>query len=286
MKNYKKEYDTLYKLDGVNYSGVKNNDNLIIEMEGKYLKALLFLKELPNYEALEVLEVGASVGHASKHFSNYTGVEYSQKAVDIGKTIYGNKLNLIQSDARDLPFNDYSKGFVFSINVLEHIPEPDLALDEIIRVSQPGGIVYLDPAYNCRKFTVKKLEERKFSELGFFDKIEKLMIPVINNLFFRSISAIPTRIYLEVLLVISSNPINLIYKKMNPNFELIEKYGHASDDDAFSSFDKHSIIIYFLSRGFKVLGYETILKRIFCRTGPVIAKLQTLKMHGATKGHQ
>jgi SAM-dependent methyltransferase len=273
MKNYKKKYDTLYRIDGINYSGVTNLDNSRSELEGKYQEANMFLKELPKYEFIEVLEVGASVGHASKHFPNYTGVEYSQTAVDIGKSIYGNQLNLIQSDARKLPFYDNSKGYVFSINVLEHIPEPDLALDELIRVTKHGGYVYLDPAYNCRNFTVKKLEARRYSELGLFDKLEKLMIPILNNVVFRAIIALPTRMYLETLLAISSKPINLTYRKMSPDFDLIEKYGHVSDDDAFSGFDKHSIIIYFISRGYKVLGYSSVFNRIFCRTGPVIVEL-------------
>lgn len=273
MKTYKVSYDKLYKVDGINYSGVTDNTDLIKELHGKYLETLAFLRNCQKNEVLEVLEVGASVGHAAKFFPNYTGVEYSQHAVDIGKSIYGNYLNLIQSDARKLPFSDNSKGFVFSINVLEHIPEPELALDELIRVTKPGGFVYLDPAYNCRNFTVKKLEARKYSELGLFDKAEKLMIPILNNLIFRAIIAMPTRIYLEILFAISSKPINLIYRKMNPDFELIEKYGHVSDDDAFSGFDKHSIIVYYLSRRLKVQGYESMVKRIFCRTGPIIVEL-------------
>lgn len=58
-------------------------------MEGRYLEALLFLRELPKYEVFfEVLEVDPSVRFAS-HFSNYSGTEYSHRAVDIDKFIYG-----------------------------------------------------------------------------------------------------------------------------------------------------------------------------------------------------
>ena len=273
MKTYKSNYDKLYRLDGTNYSGVTVSTNFIEELNGKYSEALASFKELSKIEILQVLEVGASVGHAAKFFPNYTGVEYSQTAVDIGKSIYGNQLNLIQSDARKLPFNDNSKGFVFSINVLEHVPEPELTLDELIRVTESEGFVYLDPAYNCRNFRVKKLDARRYSEIGLFDKLEKLLIPILNNLVFRAIIAVPRRIYLEILLAISSKPINLIYRKLSPDFDLIEKYGHVSDDDAFSVFDKHSLIVYYLSRGYKVLGYKSMFKRIFCRTGPIIVEL-------------
>lgn len=273
MKDYKKEYDILYKLDGVNYSGIVRNIDLTRDLNGKYLDAFVFLKEIKNYKNLEILEVGASVGRASMHFPNYIGIEYSQKAVDIGKQIYGEQINLIQSDARELPFDDKSKDFVFSINVLEHIPEPHKALDELVRVTRFGGYVWLDPAYNCRHYTVQKLEFRRYSELSLFDKFEKFFIPVLNNFMFRAISAIPRRIFLEILFFINKRPLRLFYRKLEPDFKLIQKYGHTSDDDAFSSFDKHSIILYYLSRKYKVMGYETILKRIFCRTGPVIIKL-------------
>lgn len=273
MENYKDKFDKLYNLYGVNYSGITHDFNLNRDLNEKYLEAFSFFKEIENHEALEILEIGASVGHACKLFPNYAGVEYSQKAVDIGKSIYGKEINLIQSDARKLPFANKSKGFVFSINVLEHVPEPNLALDELIRITHPGGYVYLDPAYNCRKYTIKKLEVRHYSELGLFDKFEKLMIPFFNNLIFRAVVAMPTRIYLEILMVVSNKPVNLIYKKLNPNFELIEKYGHVSDDDAFSSFDKHSILIYYLSRKCNVIGYNSLFNRIISRTGPIIIKL-------------
>ena len=122
--------------------------------------------------------------HAGIHFANYVGIDYSRTAVEIGKPIYGSKIKLLQADARKPPFNNSSKDFVFSINMLEHIPEPQLALDELIRVTRPGGLVYLDLSYNCRIYTVKKLQYRKYSELVFLDRIEKLLIPLLNNFLF------------------------------------------------------------------------------------------------------
>ena len=51
--------------------------------------------------------------------------------------------------------------------MLEHIPEPEKSLDEFIRICKNGGCIYLDPAYNCRSWTVKKLVERSYHELKF-----------------------------------------------------------------------------------------------------------------------
>ena len=82
---------------------------------------------------------------------------------------------------------------------------------------------------------------------------------------------LPNRLIDEFLYIFKKSLIKFRYIKLNPDFDLIEKYGHTSDDDAYSSFDKHSLIMYFLSKNFKVDGYDNFLKRITTRTGPVIA---------------
>lgn len=270
MKNYNKDYDNLYDTDGVNYSRVDASYAKKTKPYGKYLQLYDFYKNLSNYVQLDVLEVGSALGHASQYFKNYLGVEYSRKAIEIGKSLYGNHINLVEGDARNLPVSDSSKDLVYSINTLEHIPEPQVALDEMIRVTKIGGYLYLDPAYNCRQFTVKKLEYRKYRDLEMFDKVEKLLIPLSNSLLFRSVVAMPRRIILEIHFLLFRKPIPLFFKRLSPDFELIEVYGHTSDDDAFSSFDKHAVVLYFISRKYTVIGYNNFFKRMLCRTGPVI----------------
>jgi SAM-dependent methyltransferase len=269
------EYDELYKIDGLNYAGISESIQNSNELTGKYKETLTYLKSLNSSENYLVLEVGASIGRASQFFPNYTGVEYSKKAVDIGKSIYGEEINLIQGDARQLPIINSSYDFIFSINVLEHVPEPEYALDEMLRVARKEAFIYLDPAYNCRSYKVKKLEVRKFKDLSILENLEKLAIPLFDSLVFRAILSIPRRMYLECLYLFGKRNIRLVYKKLKPNFDLIQRFGHTSDDDAFSSFDKHSITIYYLSRGYKVLGYESLIKRLTCRTGPIIVQVSS-----------
>lgn len=47
-------------------------------------------------------------------------------------------------DAAKLGFSDNSFDLVFSYNSFEHFPEPDVVLDEAIRVVRPGGYIYLN----------------------------------------------------------------------------------------------------------------------------------------------
>ncbi len=50
---------------------------------------------------------------------------------------------LAVADALRLPFPDGSFDGVMSSNVLEHVAEPWRAIDELVRVCRPGGVIYL-----------------------------------------------------------------------------------------------------------------------------------------------
>ena len=56
------------------------------------------------------------------------------------------EVNVVGTALR-LPFLDGVFACVLSINVLEHLPDPDLALREAVRVLRPGGLVYLQAPF-------------------------------------------------------------------------------------------------------------------------------------------
>jgi arabinofuranan 3-O-arabinosyltransferase len=49
----------------------------------------------------------------------------------------------IVGDGNQLPLPDAVADVSFSSNVLEHVPDPGRFLDEMVRVTRPGGIIYL-----------------------------------------------------------------------------------------------------------------------------------------------
>ena len=57
---------------------------------------------------------------------------------------------LMAMDVAQLGFADGSFDFVFSYDAFEHLGDPQAALEELIRVTAPGGLIYLNfgPLYN------------------------------------------------------------------------------------------------------------------------------------------
>jgi SAM-dependent methyltransferase len=55
--------------------------------------------------------------------------------------------NSLQGDCLNLPFKDSSVDLILSQAVLEHVTEPQRAVDEMRRVLRPGGILYTEVAF-------------------------------------------------------------------------------------------------------------------------------------------
>ena len=61
------------------------------------------------------------------------------------------KIEFLAADAQNLPFRDNWFDFCYSQNAFEHIPDPEQALREAVRVTRPGGLIYLmfDPVWTA-----------------------------------------------------------------------------------------------------------------------------------------
>lgn len=258
-------YDKLYDTNGINYGCVESINKLVTEREQILLSEIKgVLEKCGIAEGKKVLEVGASVGNNHQCHPNYLGIEYSSVAVEQGKKRFGETLNVVQGDATELDLESNSVDFLFTFATLEHIPEIEKALSEIERVLKKEAIAYLSPAWNCRIWTVEKLECIPDSELSASKFLQKKLIPIRESLIYRFIKAVPIRLFDEFRLMFS--PIYFLRCKDLPvNFDLIEKYGHVADDDAFVNVDSHSAMCWYRSRGFKILSHPSLIQRLLCR---------------------
>lgn len=90
------------------------------------------------------LDVGTGAGYMTRAMrtagATCYGIEY-----DHGELTWRGEppTGIAIASAMEMPFADGSFDITFSSNVLEHVPDSWMMADEMVRVTRPGGIVYL-----------------------------------------------------------------------------------------------------------------------------------------------
>ena len=99
-----------------------------------------------RYVGKDVLEVGCGLGFMascwSEQGSRVTAVDLNPTSVAQTTqrfSLYSLDGNVLESDARSLPFSDSSFDYVYSWGVLHHSPDISTSIRELYRVLRPGG---------------------------------------------------------------------------------------------------------------------------------------------------
>lgn len=84
----------------------------------------------------EVLDLGCGVGHSFRLLAprETVGVDISPEA------LAGQDRPTVAADMRALPFASGRFASVLSVHSVEHVPDPDRVLTEVVRVLRPGGV--------------------------------------------------------------------------------------------------------------------------------------------------
>jgi SAM-dependent methyltransferase len=220
----------------------------------------------------KILEIGCGMAFVARIHPGWHGAEYSKTAVARVKERDGQAAKIFEEDAQCLSFESGSFDGVFSWAALEHVPDPNKAFLEVDRILRGGGYGLLAPAWNCRSWTVKKIEQRTMLELSLLERIERWSIPLRELLVVRAGMALPKRIYQEIKLAFGIKTVPLRYKALQPRWDLIERYGHVSDDDAVADIDLHAGICFFKSRGYEIISHSFLLSRLIARHEPLIVR--------------
>jgi len=89
-------------------------------------------------------------------------LDVSQKAIDL--IDYGEK---ICASLTEIPLKDSTMDNIFCIGVVHHIPQMEIAINEIIRVLRPGGFLILGVyANNTTTAFIKRRYDRSQTKLG------------------------------------------------------------------------------------------------------------------------
>ena len=146
------------------------------------LQAMLesYLSELELPDAAQILEVGSGTGAVARRLARLeradrvVGLEPSPvflaKARELAEGI--DKLSFEEGDGRSLPFDDASFDLVVLHTLLCHVPEPEIALREALRVSKPEGTVAV---FDC-DFSTASLST------GDFDPFEAIVDVMVDGI--------------------------------------------------------------------------------------------------------
>jgi len=94
----------------------------------------------------EVLEVAVGTGLNLPHYPDdvtLTGIDLSDGMLELARARAGDGVTLRQADAHALPFDDASFDTVVCTLGLCAIPDPGVAIGEMVRVLRPGGRLIL-----------------------------------------------------------------------------------------------------------------------------------------------
>lgn len=93
-----------------------------------------------NKDEGSVLDVGCGIGWFSDYFNNYTGIEYSNEAVNLAKKA---NRNVILGDVeKTFPFKNGQFSMIILMDILEHLNNPLATVKESFRVIKDGGKVF------------------------------------------------------------------------------------------------------------------------------------------------
>ncbi len=108
-------------------------------------------RQVAHYTPLSgrtLLDVGGGPGYFADAF-RALGARYVGLDADAGElSLHGRDVaeGTVLGSGMDLPFLTGSVDITYSSNVLEHVPRPERMADEMVRVTKPGGVVFL--SYN------------------------------------------------------------------------------------------------------------------------------------------
>jgi len=197
-----------------------------------------------DLETGRVLEVGAGSGQLQDVVEDYTGLDIAASAAR-----YFHK-PFVQGSATDLPFEANEFDSAWTVWTLEHVDDPEKGFSELRRVTKPGGLIYLFPAWNCPPWLAGGYAVRPYGDLDLLGKVTKASLVVRKNPWFRVSHLIPTRALWYWFWSLTHEPTTLRYHQLEPTYE---QYWTA-DTDATVSMDSHEAMIWFQSRGDECLN--------------------------------
>ena len=196
-------------------------------------------------ENARVLEVGAGSGTLQDIVEDYTGLDIAASAAR-----YFHK-PFVHGSATDLPFDDNEFDSIWTVWTLEHVPNPERALQEMRRVVKPGGILFLAPSWNNDSWAAHGYNVRPYSDFGVGGKLVKASLIVRENKLYQYATLVAARSARRALWSLSGGgPTAFRFRRLEPNYDVYWE----DDSDAINSVDAHEMLLWHESRGDECLN--------------------------------
>ncbi len=220
-----------------------------------------FVKDY-RLEDKKVLEVGSGRGYLQDLVLDYTGLDLSAAVAPHYHKPF------VAGSATDMPFADSSYDAIWTVWVLEHIPEPERALREMRRVLKPGGVLFLYVAWHCPPWAADGFEVRPYGQFNWRGKLMKASVPARRWL--RVLALVPTRAIRWVQYAMAGATEPLRFRALEPNYETYWR----PDSDAAISLDSFETYLWFGARGDERLNSAEPLDEWLDLRNPLIVRIR------------
>lgn len=216
-----------------------------------------------NLAYKQVLEIGCGRAAFKNVVKRWVGI-------DLAMTGAGSKDKpFVCASATAIPFAHDSFDGLWSITTLEHVLEPETALNEIVRVIRPGGVAYLAPAWHCRPWAADGYALRPWSDFDWNGKLIKASLPLRDALWFRALGILPIRLFRDALFFLTGKrPTPFQYRQLKANYRTY----WCTDSDACNAMDPHEMLLWFRSRRWRTPSHPTYLSRLLIRSPTIVVK--------------
>ena len=127
-----------------------------------------------------VLEIGTGTGtfarELSKKCAQYAGVEFDPVACQMSREKSGLQKEIIQGDARHLPFEANQFSFIVCLEVLEHLGNFEAGVKEIHRCISPDGTAIISVPY-------RKIGKKNVTAYHLYEPGERELVGAFETLF-------------------------------------------------------------------------------------------------------